>query len=163
RTGAEIYVVGFPGAITLASDLTLPSRLEPSQTVGHVSAIKDMEGGWQVIQTETAINPGNSGGPALDGQGRDIGLATFKLRDQEGINFIVSVDLLQEFIRDLNVKPVSSKFTQKYLQALDALEHNRRERALTLFRELSAERQGVRPVENFIQQLEGRGVTVPAK
>jgi S1-C subfamily serine protease len=153
RTGAEIYVVGYPGAITISSELKHPSRLEPSQTTGHVSAVKEMAAGWQVIQTDTPINPGNSGGPALDDQGEVIGLATFKLRDEQGINFIVAVDLLQEFLRDLHVKPNQSKFTEKYLQALDAYEHHRREKALTLFRQLSAERPGIRPVEGFIQLL----------
>jgi Trypsin len=114
-----------------------------------------MAGGWQVIQTDTAINPGNSGGPALNDRGEVIGLATFKLSDQEGINFIVAVDLLQEFIHELHVQPKGSAYTQKYLHGLDVYEHNDRVHALAVFRELETERPGIRPVENFIQRLGG--------
>jgi len=155
RTGAEIYIVGFPGAITEEESISASSRLDPSETSGHVSGIKDMNGGFQVIQTDAAINHGNSGGPAVDDRGEVIGLATFSLRDTGGINFVVSVDLLQEFLRDLHVKPDQSKFTQKYLQALDAIDHGQRDHALTLFRQLQSERPGTRSVETFIQQLGG--------
>jgi len=52
-----------------------------------------------VIQTQTPINPGNSGGPLLDSDGELIGLNSFKKNDAPGINYAVSTDTIQNFLK----------------------------------------------------------------
>jgi S1-C subfamily serine protease len=44
------------------------------------------------LQTDLAMSPGSSGGPVLDERGRLIGIATFILRDSEGLAFAVPID-----------------------------------------------------------------------
>lgn len=63
RQGQEILILGYPGG--------LPTD-QVSVTRGIVSAVRT---GW--IQTDAVMIPGNSGGPAIDLQGRVLGLATF--------------------------------------------------------------------------------------
>lgn len=68
-----------------------PLGLEGSVSTGVVSGIRN-DGGFRVIQTDAAANPGNSGGPLLDGQGRVVGVLSFKLRGAESLNFCVAVN-----------------------------------------------------------------------
>jgi Trypsin len=44
------------------------------------------------------MNPGNSGGPAVNLRGHLLGLATFGLRDAQGINFAVATETIQTFL-----------------------------------------------------------------
>lgn len=48
------------------------------------------------LQLDARINPGNSGGPALDGQGRVIGIVSLKRKDAEGIGMALPIDYLFE-------------------------------------------------------------------
>ena len=53
-----------------------------------------------VIQTQTPINPGNSGGPLMNDDGNVIGINTFIMREVTGINFAVSANEIEDFIRN---------------------------------------------------------------
>ena len=110
--------MGYPGSVALFPEFTKSGRVQPSLTTGHVSGIKDMSGGWQVIQMDAAINPGNSGGPVLNNRGEAVGLATFQLAGTQGLNFAESIDLARQFLNESNVKPRESEFTRKYDEAL---------------------------------------------
>lgn len=167
RTGAELYVLGYPGAVAVDEAFSLPSRLEPSLTSGHVSGLKDMTDGWKVIQTDAAINPGNSGGPVFNNFGEVVGLATFTIRGTEngpaaqGLNFVVGIDTVNELLDGAAVKPRQSQFTAKYLKALDAYEARNNGHALKLFRELNAERPEIAAVQEFVRQLGGDPTSAP--
>ena len=66
RTGAALFVVGYPGALALDNSFSAKSRLEPSMSSGHVSGIKDTTEGWRAIQTDAPISPGHpNAGPAV--------------------------------------------------------------------------------------------------
>ena len=158
RTGSEVDIVGFPGEVTVVKDLSFSSRLEASQTTGHVSSIRDMTDGWRVIQTDTAMNPGNSGGPALNSHADVVGLATFQLKDGQGINFVVSVDVLNEFLNALSITPSRGAYMETYLAALDDLHSDHKERALGRFEKLQRQHPGIRIVEDFVRNLRGEGV-----
>jgi S1-C subfamily serine protease len=159
RTGADLFVLGYPGDVALNPNFSLPSRLEPSLTTGHVSGIKGMADGWKVIQTDAAINPGNSGGPVLNDKGEVIGLATFTIRGREGgpvtqgLNFVVSIDVVNEFLNELNVRPSQSRFSTKYLAALNAWEGHNTGTARRLFRELNEAHPESSAVQDFVRQL----------
>ncbi len=77
RQGQEILVMGYPGGV---------STEEVSVTRGIIGAVRN---GW--FQTDATMMPGNSGGPALDREGRAIGLATFGTGFQMRIGGIVAM------------------------------------------------------------------------
>jgi S1-C subfamily serine protease len=157
RTGSDIHILGFPGGVGQFAAFTLRSKIEPSLTSGRMSALRDMgDAGsdkFQVVETDATVNHGNSGGPSMDETGAVIGLATFGIKDQPGINYIVSVDVVQEFLKDANVKPATSEYTRKYTQALELYERNERPEALRVFRELQKTHPGVKAVDEFVQRL----------
>ncbi len=103
RTGSDLLIMGYPGKVDVDDNFTLASRLQPSLSFGHVSGIKEMSGGWHVIQTDASINPGNSGGPALNQFGQVVGQATFAETESQGLNFAIDIDVAREFLRELNV------------------------------------------------------------
>jgi S1-C subfamily serine protease len=62
-----------------------PMGLEGTATRGIISAIRKVQGGVTLIQTDAAINPGNSGGPLVNASGEVIGINTGKL-SQPGVD-----------------------------------------------------------------------------
>jgi len=167
RTGSDLYILGFPGKTTTFAGFSLQSVVEPSETSGRVSALRDMKdkdgrARWHVVETDATINHGNSGGPAFNDRGDVVGLATFGLKDQIGINYLVSIDTVHEILNNAKVTPPMSAYSKKYLQAVDLVEHNQPERALPLFRQLQSERQGVKAVDEFVQRL-GAGTKATAR
>jgi S1-C subfamily serine protease len=72
RAGDELLLVGSPFG------------LEGTVTTGIVSRVTK-----KAIQTDAAANPGNSGGPALDKQGRIVGVLVSGAG--ENINFVVPI------------------------------------------------------------------------
>ena len=72
RAGDELLLVGSPFG------------LEGTVTTGIVSRVTK-----KAIQTDAAANPGNSGGPALDKQGRIVGVLVAGAG--ENINFVVPI------------------------------------------------------------------------
>ena len=164
RTGADLFIFGYPGALAFDSSFSLSSRLEPTMTAGHVGGIKEIAGEkWKAIQTDASISPGNSGGPALNDTGRVVGLATFTVQGErtQNLNFVVSVDVVQEFLRDLHVTPSESAFTTRYLEALDAYERQDTRHALALFRGLNADHPESSVVRDFVRRLSD-GQPLPA-
>ncbi len=152
QTGADLFIMGFPGDLAFESSFSQASRLDPTYTVGHVSGVKEVsDEKWKAIQTDASISPGNSGGPAFTDSGRVVGLATFTVGGErnENLNFVVSVDVVQEFLRDLHVTPKESKFTARYLEALDTYERGDKVHALTSLRQLSAEH----PESSVVREL----------
>jgi S1-C subfamily serine protease len=73
RTGDQLLLVGSPFG------------LEGTVTTGVVSRVTR-----RVIQTDAAANPGNSGGPALDRQGRVVGVLL--AGGGENLNFAVPIE-----------------------------------------------------------------------
>lgn len=83
EVGRSVFVIG------------APRGLEFSLSSGVVSQLRD---GGEILQTDAAINAGNSGGPVLDDRSCVVGMATFILRDSQGLNFAVSSQLIQPFL-----------------------------------------------------------------
>ena len=68
--------------------------LQWSVSAGIVSNV-----GPRLIQTDAALNPGNSGGPAVDSEGRVIGIVSRKLSG-DNVAFLSSVDNLHKLIQE---------------------------------------------------------------
>ncbi|MFM7675744.1 MAG: S1C family serine protease [Synechococcus sp.] len=84
--------------VAVGSDIVAigaPQGLEFSLSRGVVSSLREQ---GQLLQIDAAINPGNSGGPVLDTSGCVVGMATFKLRNSEGLNFAIASAVLETFL-----------------------------------------------------------------
>ena len=95
--GDDVAVVGHPKGLVW------------SLTQGIVSAVRTKfpMGSSQgtVIQTQTPIAPGNSGGPLLTLEGRLVGVITWQLRGEQGLNAAVAINEVQGFVSELAAKP----------------------------------------------------------
>jgi len=139
--GGQIFIIGYPGVVLHHDFLSQKSRLESSVTVGRVSGFKLDIGDRRVIQTDAAITWGNSGGPAFNPAGEVIGAATFISLTSEGdqavqgFNFLIPVETVHEFARQIDLTPrfespfrkdwesgVGAFFTGRYRRSLASLE-----------------------------------------
>jgi S1-C subfamily serine protease len=153
--GSDLYVMGYPGAVSLAPIFANPRQVQASFSGGHVSEVRDMTEGWQAIQTDAVINPGNSGGPVFNNKGQVVGLATFQLKDGQGLNFAVSVDLARQFLSELHVTPNQSEFSTEYDRAMGAYDRSDRGTALKLFQALKASHSDLSGPREFVRKLSG--------
>ena len=172
-TGNKIYVLGYPGVATFHPLLSEASQAQPSLTEGIISAQKTMEGGWSVFQTNADMTHGNSGGPVFNDKGEVVGLATFGSVDQNtgqeiaGMNFVVPMSVVKEFLDRGNVKPTESIVTKTYREALDLYYQQYYKKALKKFQEVAALCPGHAYVQTFIADSqkaisEGKDKSVPA-
>jgi serine protease Do len=127
KLGEPIFVLGYPGVVLNHDFLSRKSQLEASVTVGRVSGFKIDLTNRRVIQTDASITWGNSGGPAFNLQGEVIGVATFISTtiegDQaiQGFNFLIPVDSIHEFARQVGVAPeADSLFMREWSQGVTA-------------------------------------------
>ncbi len=158
QVGDKIYCVGYPGVATFHPFLKGESATLPTVTSGIVSAIKQMPGGWNVIQTDAAIYHGNSGGPALDSQGKVVGISTFGSIDYntgqiiEGFNFLVPINIAIEFLKEIGVTPHRGDFDTHYEKALKYMWNGYYSKALKEFTILTQISPGNPYVEQLIQK-----------
>lgn len=89
--------------ITIGNPMGL-QELQASITDGVISGIRDTGEGYNVIQISSPISPGNSGGPVFSEKGSVIGIAAFKLRGGENLNFAIPIN----YLRGLLSAPVQS-------------------------------------------------------
>jgi serine protease Do len=127
RLGEQVFVLGYPGVVLNHDFLSRNSQLEASVTVGRVSGFKIDLTNRRVIQTDASITWGNSGGPAFNLQGEVIGVATFISTtiegDQaiQGFNFLIPVDSVREFSRQIGVVPEpDTLFMREWSQGVNA-------------------------------------------
>ena len=127
KLGELIFILGYPGVVLNHDFLSRKSQLEASVTVGHVSGFKIDLTNRRVIQTDASITWGNSGGPAFNLQGEVIGVATFISTtiegDQaiQGFNFLIPVDSVREFARQIGVVPEpDTLFMREWSQGVKA-------------------------------------------
>lgn len=86
RPGQEVVIIG-----------TALGTLQNSVSRGIVSGLRN-SGGVTLIQSDAAANPGNSGGPMLDRNGRVVGILTAGYRNNQGLNFAVSIDHARDIL-----------------------------------------------------------------
>ena len=86
RPGQEVVIIG-----------SALGTLQNSVSRGIVSGLRN-SGGVTLIQSDAAANPGNSGGPMLDRHGLVVGILTLGYRNQQGLNFAVSIDHARDIL-----------------------------------------------------------------
>lgn len=90
----RIVVMGFPGEAN--NPLTDNRQTVVTVTDGVISSIRQAAGGHGTLyQSDADASHGNSGGPAIDDQGRAIGLMTYRYADA------TQGDAAQSYIRDI--------------------------------------------------------------
>jgi len=90
----EVSVVGYPeGGEGVSITQGVVSRIE-IQRYAHSGAY------LLAIQIDAAINPGNSGGPALDADGRVIGVAFQNQHDSQNIGYVIPVPTIHHYLKD---------------------------------------------------------------
>ena len=116
-----ITVIGYPANASKMGlgILTVESLFVPTVTNGHISAVKTVNKGTPVIQSDATIGHGNSGGPAFNDAMEVIGVATFGSQDEAGFNFFVPVNTAMEFVNQVGAKPEAGLFNQVWATALD--------------------------------------------
>lgn len=154
KTGDRIYVVGYPGVATFHPLLSEASRAEPTLTTGVISARKSMQGGWEVLQTDAASTHGNSGGPVLNEAGQVVGILTFGSvepdtgEEVQGMNFIVPMAVVNEFLAKQNLKPATSPLNGLYAEALDLMDRGHYRAASARLEQLNA----IAPGTPYVQE-----------
>jgi len=69
-----------------------PRNMSSSLSRGIISYAGRPYGGRFYLQTDVATNSGNSGGPVLNERGEVVGIASFVLRNSEGLSFALPID-----------------------------------------------------------------------
>ncbi len=125
--GEPLFVIGYPGVVLYHDFLSTQTALDATVTVGRVSGFKTDLINRRVIQTDAAITWGNSGGPAFNARGEVIGVATFISTTLEGdaaiqgFNFLIPVETVQEFARQIGVPPTADgAFARAWGAAVDS-------------------------------------------
>lgn len=160
RVGDQVYALGYPAVATFHPLISEESISEATLTRGLVSAKKNMKDGWEVIQTDASITHGNSGGPAMNEYGEVIGLTTFGSIDQQrgqevqGLNFIVPVTIVKEFIRKANIHPQMSDISLSFEEGMDLFDAERYKKALEKFDEVKDMNPSFPFIEKYIDDTE---------
>ncbi len=90
----RIIIMGFPG--NADNPLTDNQQTDVTVTDGVVSSIREAAGGkGKLYQSDAAASHGSSGGPAIDQDGKAIGLMTYRYADAE------QGDAASSYIRDI--------------------------------------------------------------
>ncbi|MDR7855978.1 trypsin-like peptidase domain-containing protein [Tissierella sp.] len=159
RTGDKVYAMGYPAVATLSDALNVAQAIqEPTLTSGIISARKEMSGGWSILQTDAAIHGGNSGGPLFNEAGEVIGINTFGMLDQNsgaqvaGMNFAVPISVVNQFLNEINVKPIESQFTTQYKKALSFFQGEKYSEALDILRGLNETNPGYPVVAELLAE-----------
>ncbi|CAO2818243.1 unnamed protein product [Amaranthus hypochondriacus] len=91
-----VTVVGYPiGGDTISVTKGVVSRME---ILTYVHGWTELLG----LQVDAAINSGNSGGPAINGEGKCVGIAFQSIKDDvaENIGYVIPTPVIMHFIKD---------------------------------------------------------------
>lgn len=151
--GDHIYIFGYPGAARIPGSTEEPGT-EPTFTAGVFSRWAPKQGGWRAIQTDASINHGNSGGPGFNDRGEVIGISTAGTGGEaSGINYLIPMTIVSQYIQELNIKPRDSELSQRYRSALSAYEAGDYENARTQLLTIAQERPSFPFVREYLDKM----------
>merc|ERR1712050_40398 len=104
---SEVKAIGYPeGGTTICVTKGVVSRAD-AQLYAHAELKGILPWGFNnpgrllIIQIDAAINAGNSGGPAVDRQGKVVGVASSGLDNAQNIGYIIPACLVQNFLHEV--------------------------------------------------------------
>ncbi|MHB0866423.1 MAG: trypsin-like peptidase domain-containing protein [Thermoleophilia bacterium] len=153
KDGEQAIALGYPGVATFNPLIKKSEEnIKPSLTVGSISGRKTMQGGWEVLQTDTSITHGNSGGPLFNNRGEVIGITTFGSVQQnsatgsydevQGFNFAIPTTVIKQFLNESNVTPTEGPLTKTYHEGVDLAAENHYSAAKDKFKQVSESSPG---------------------
>ncbi len=95
EVGQEVHAIGHPEGEVWTYTKGVISQIRPNYEWTYEDGSLHKA---KVIQTQTPINPGSSGSPLLNDQAAVIGINACSMSG-EGLNYAVSTDAIQEFLR----------------------------------------------------------------
>jgi serine protease Do len=155
EVGTETVAIGYPASVDAVSDPTF----DPSFKEGSVSSIKTIGNGLlRVFEISAAVSGGMSGGPAVDLNGRVIGVNSFGIAGEpQAFNFIRPSSLVSELLRDKGVTNEAGKLNRSYRAGVEA--YYRGDRAAAI-RNLQATLASV-PSHALAQEYLGKARRLP--
>ncbi len=113
----DLTIIGFPGNGDVSDRPT--NLLTPSVNTVTVSSIKTTDSGAPVIQIGGNIEHGDSGGPAIDSNGKIVGIVSFGLSDGSpgATSFLQASNSAQTLIVALRLNTAPGVFEKDWSQA----------------------------------------------
>jgi S1-C subfamily serine protease len=116
QTQDQLTIIGFPGNGDVSTTPT--NLLTSSVNIINVSSIKTTDTGAPVIQVGGNVEHGDSGGPALDSNGKVVGIVSFGLGASGGTTFLQASNSAQQLVQQqLNLDTAPGHFQQVWSQA----------------------------------------------
>lgn len=150
----RIVIMGFPG--NADNPLTDNQQTAVTVTDGVVSSIREAAGGHgRLYQSDADASHGNSGGPAIDEQGKVIGLLTYRYVDSDQgdapASYIRDISDFRDLADDNGVALGGSSPTQNEWQdGLELYSHSHYSAALKDFERVRAAYPAQRLVADYI-------------
>ncbi|HEX8631417.1 MAG TPA: trypsin-like peptidase domain-containing protein [Catenuloplanes sp.] len=114
QIGTRVLSIGYPGSTDEVTD----ASFEPTNKDGQISA-KKTSGSVPVYETSAALSGGMSGGPAVNLDGRVVGVNSFKVNGEEqAFNFLAPSSNLAELLTRNGVKPELGGIDQAFRRGL---------------------------------------------
>ncbi|MFF0284338.1 trypsin-like peptidase domain-containing protein [Rhodococcus aetherivorans] len=115
QAGTPILTVGYPSSTDVATDFSL----EPTSKFGTVSAAKELNT-QTVYEVSAPMSKGMSGGPAVDLEGRVVGINSYIIAgESQPFNYIVPASGISELLASAGIEPELSAADKAYRAGLD--------------------------------------------
>ena len=132
--GTDVAAVGYPASVDFVTD----TSFAPSFKEGTISSVQTIERGLQkVYEISAAVSGGMSGGPAVDLEGRVVGVNSFGISGEpQPFNYVRPSEIVRELLVDKGVKNEVGRVNQAYRAGLTAYFRGDRRTALGKFDEV---------------------------
>jgi serine protease Do len=142
RQGAPVHINCFPFDATFIKGMSEAAQLTPTMSSGRITALKQTEGGIELMQTDAQASRGCSGGAAIDNDGNVVGVLVSGAVNGNGASvgefYLMPTGVVKEALQTRNVVPEVSLTTREYDQALADYSKDYYKRALENFRDVMA-------------------------
>ena len=123
NVGDQIFALGYPGVATFHPLLSQDTLLQPTFTMGIVSAKRLTAKHINAIQHNAEITHGNSGGPLVNSEGKVVGANNMGSITELGIevagfNFAIANNVILDFLRENGAENSIGTTTTEYEKGL---------------------------------------------